>query len=89
MALARDYANPTEIAIKLDIGNTVVKMTVEDNGRGFDVEAAMSGYENYQDPRMQSLMTLKEKFELIRGSATINSSEADGTSIRLELPIND
>ena len=90
MALARDYANPTEIAIKLDVGNTVVKMSVDDNGRGFDAEAAMSGgEENYQDPRIQSMITLKEKFELIRGSVAINSSETEGTSIRLELPIND
>lgn len=89
MALARDYANPNEIAIKLDVGSTVVKMSVDDNGRGFDAEAALSGEENYQDPRIQSMMTLKEKFELIRGSVAINSSEADGTSIRLELPIND
>ncbi|MFN8451110.1 MAG: histidine kinase [Anaerolineae bacterium] len=90
MALARDYASPTEISIKLDMGNTVVKMSVEDNGRGFDAEAAMSGAEeNYQDPRVQSLMTLKEKFELIRGSVAINSSETEGTSIRLELPVND
>ncbi|MEO8398008.1 MAG: histidine kinase [Chloroflexota bacterium] len=89
MALARDYANPTEIAIRLDIGNSVVKIAVEDNGRGFDAEAALSGEENYQDPRVQSLVTLKEKFELVRGSVSITSGEADGTSVRLELPIND
>ncbi len=89
MALARDYASPTEIAVRLDVGNTVVKMSVEDNGRGFDVEAALNGEEGYQDPRVQSMMTLKEKFELIRGTLIISSSEAEGTSVRLELPIND
>jgi two-component system sensor histidine kinase DegS len=89
MALARDYANPTEIVIRLDIGSSVVKIAVEDNGRGFDAEAALSGEENYQDPRVQSMVTLKEKFELVRGSVSITSGEADGTSVRLELPIND
>ena len=89
MALARDYANPTEIAVRLDIGGTVVKIAIDDNGRGFDAEAALSGEESYQDPRVQSLVTLKEKFELVRGSVSITSGEADGTSVRLELPVND
>ncbi len=89
MALARDYANPTEIAIKLDVGNTVVKISVEDNGRGFDAEAALSGEEGNQDPRVQSLITLREKYELVRGSMSLTSSEADGTSVKLELPVND
>lgn len=89
MAMARDYANPTSISIRLDIGNTVVKIVVEDNGHGFDAEAAFSGEENYQDPRIQSLITLKEKFELIRGTVSISSGETEGTSVRMELPVND
>ncbi len=89
MAMARDYANPTSISIRLELGNTVVKISVEDNGRGFDAEAALNGEEGYQDPRVQSLITLKEKYELIRGSMTILSSESEGTAVRIELPIND
>lgn len=89
MALARDYANPTEISIRLDVGSTLVKIAVEDNGRGFDAEAAFSGEEGHQDPRVSSLITLKEKFELVRGSLSVNSSEADGTSVRMELPTDD
>ncbi len=89
LTLSRDYANPSEIAVRLDIGNTVVKISVQDNGRGFDVEAALNGEENYQDPRAQSMVTLKEKFELVRGSVSIISNEADGTTVRMELPVND
>lgn len=89
LVLARDYANPTEISVRLDVGNTVVKIAVQDNGRGFDVEAALNGEEGYQDPRVQSLITLKEKFELIRGTVSMVSNETDGTIVRLELPVND
>jgi two-component system sensor histidine kinase DegS len=89
MALARDYANPTEISIRLDIGPTSAKMSVDDNGRGFDAEAALTGEENYQDPRAQAVVTLKEKFELVRGSLSVTSGETDGTSVRMELPTND
>ncbi len=89
MAMARDYANSTSITIRLEIGNTVVKISVEDNGRGFDAEAALNGEEGYQDPRVQSLITLREKYELIRGTMTIMSSESEGTAVRMELPVND
>ena len=89
MAMARDYANSTAISIRLELGNTVVKISVEDNGRGFDAEAALNGEEGYQDPRVQSLITLKEKYELIRGTMTIMSSESEGTAVRIELPTND
>lgn len=89
MVLARDHANPTEISIRLDLGNTVVKIQVQDDGRGFDAEAALNGEEGYQDPRIQSFIALKERYELVRGTVSINSSEADGTTVRLELPIND
>lgn len=91
MGHARDYANASEISIRLDIGGTLVKISVEDNGRGFDAEAAFSNEDGQhaQDPRVQSLITLKEKFELIKGSASIVSGEADGTAVRLELPTSD
>jgi two-component system sensor histidine kinase DegS len=89
LVLARDYASPTEIAVRLDMGNTTVKISVQDNGRGFDVEAALNAEDSYQDPRAQSLVTLKEKFELIRGSVSISSNETEGTMVRLELPVND
>ncbi|MBE2267299.1 MAG: sensor histidine kinase [Anaerolinea sp.] len=90
MGHARDYANASEIDIRLDIGNNLVRIAVEDNGRGFDAEAAFSSEDGHsQDPRVQGLITLKEKFELVKGSASIVSSESDGTSIRLELPTSD
>ncbi|MCS7071073.1 MAG: sensor histidine kinase, partial [Anaerolinea sp.] len=89
MVNARDYANASEIEIKLDISGNRIKVSVQDNGRGFDAEAAFSGEEGVHDPRVQNLITLREKFELIGGSATVFSSETEGTTVRLELPDHD
>jgi two-component system sensor histidine kinase DegS len=86
---ARDYAAPTKLSVKLDMGPEKVKAVVEDNGRGFDVDSALSGLEGQTDPRIQSIITLKEKFELIGGSLTVISSETEGTTVRLELPTGD
>jgi two-component system, NarL family, sensor histidine kinase DegS len=90
MGQARDYANAANIEIKLDMSGTPVRIQVEDNGRGFDAEAAFSsGDEHFQDPRIQSLVTLRERFELVGGSTSIMSTETDGTSVRLEIPDHD
>jgi signal transduction histidine kinase len=66
-----------------------IKVDVEDNGRGFDAEAAFSGDEAHLEPREQALLTLRETFELVGGSVAVTSSETDGTHIHLELPASD
>ncbi|MBW4436273.1 MAG: sensor histidine kinase [Pleurocapsa minor GSE-CHR-MK-17-07R] len=90
MGQARDYANASSIEIKLDMSGTPIRIQVQDNGRGFDAEAAFSsGDEHFQDPRIQSLVTLRERFELVGGTTSIMSTETDGTSVRLEIPDHD
>jgi two-component system sensor histidine kinase DegS len=89
MGLARDYANPSQLVVKLDMSSQRIKASVEDDGRGFDVESAFGGDDGYQDGRVQSLMTLREKFELVNGSVVVQSNETDGTLVRLELPSSD
>ncbi len=90
MVNARDYASASEIVIRLDLTSNRIKVVVEDNGRGFDAEAALIGDESYQqDPRAQSLITLKQKFELVGGAVSVFSGEEQSTSVRLELPASD
>lgn len=91
MTLARDFAQPNEVRIRLDLEGLSGKIIVEDDGRGFDAEAAFAqdGQEEArQDARVQALITLREKFELVGGSAAISSGDK-GTVVRLELPIED
>lgn len=88
MVHARDYSNASEIVIRLDIGANPIKVMFEDNGRGFDAEAVLtSGEEHFQDPRVQALFTLREKYELMGGNLIMKSTEVDGTSVRMEMPI--
>ncbi len=86
---ARDYGSATELLIRLDMSSERIKVDVEDNGRGFDAEAAFTGDETHLEPRTQGILTLKEKFELVGGSLAVSSSETDGTQIHLELPASD
>jgi|FLYN01.1.fsa_nt_gi two-component system sensor histidine kinase DegS len=91
MAHARDYANATNLSIRLDMTGNTIKIQVVDNGRGFDAESIFTGGEDQPvaDARAQSLVTLKEKFELVGGAFSAQSSETDGTTVRLELPGSD
>ncbi len=89
IGLARDYANANEIVVRLDMSGTLIKMAVEDDGRGFDAEAAFAGEDGYHDPRVQAFITLREKFELVRGAVSVTSGENEGTAVRLELPAED
>lgn len=89
MVVARDYGNAAKLDIRLDISGERVKIAIEDDGRGFDAEAAFSGDETIHDPRIQSLVTLREKFELVGGNVSVFSSETEGTQVRMELPADD
>ncbi len=89
MGHARDYGSASEIFIRLDISNDQVKVDVEDNGRGFDAQAAFTGDDTHVEPRAQSIITLREKFELVGGSLSVTSGETDGTRVHMELPTSD
>jgi two-component system sensor histidine kinase DegS len=84
---ARDYAAPSQVRVKLDIQDNPIQIMVHDNGRAVDVETMMSAEEHHQDAREQGFITLKEKFELVRGTFSITSNESEGTLIKLELPV--
>lgn len=89
MGHARDYANATELVVRLDMTTDRIKVEIEDNGRGFDAQSAFSSDESTPEPRAQSIITIREKFELVGGRLSVSSNETDGTQVHLELPSSD
>lgn len=89
MGHARDYANATELIVRLDMTTERIKADIEDNGRGFDAQSAFSSDETTTEPRAQSIITIREKFELVGGKLSVSSSETEGTQVHLELPSSD
>lgn len=88
MGHARDYATASKLNVRIDLTSNPIKIAVQDDGRGFDAEAVFSEEETHQDARSQGLITLKEKYDLVNGTMSVVSSEAEGTQVRLELPID-
>jgi len=87
MGLARDYGSPTELNIGLDMSGKSWRLSIEDNGRGFDASAVSEKKEEgYTDPRVEQLVMLKNRWEMTGGTLEVSSDENNGTRVRMELP---
>jgi signal transduction histidine kinase len=63
------------------MGDNLLKVTVEDNGEGFDPET-LSSEENPD----KGLSRLEKQVELFEGTLDINSSAGEGTRVALSIP---
>lgn len=88
MAHARDFADATEIDVRLDVSSDDATVTVEDNGRTFDAEEALAD-EHPDDPRAQGILTLRERFEVVQGEVAVISGEGERTQVRITMPVTD
>lgn len=88
LSMARDYGSPSQVLVRLDMSGNVIKIVVEDDGRPFDAGKLNAKEIETNDARIQALRMLKSKFELVGGSIQANSSENDGSTVRLELPVS-
>ncbi|QPC80590.1 hypothetical protein G4Y79_12795 [Phototrophicus methaneseepsis] len=88
LSMARDYASPSRIEIRLDMSGETVKASIEDNGNGFDATVLDDEdlAEQTSDARVQALNMLKNTIELVGGVIHVQSSEVDGTVVRIEIP---
>jgi len=89
MSVARDYSSPTHLEIELNMSTNDIRISVEDDGRGFESEGifdAQKEDESYEDARVQALAMLKGKLELVGGTLRVRSSETEGTSVFMEIP---
>jgi len=67
------------VKIQLDMDDTLVKLSVDDNGKGFDTDAL--GKEANLGLKM-----IKDRTELLGGAFEINSSPGKGARVSLSIP---
>jgi two-component system sensor histidine kinase DegS len=77
----RDHAQATQVRITLDVDGNRVRVTVEDNGKGFDAQNVVGGAQ-----RTIGLNALKERVDLLGGSLEIDSQLGQGTRVMMEIP---
>ena len=78
---AVDQNQATLVKIQLDLGDTSVKLSVDDNGKGFDTDA-LGKDENL------GLKLIKERTEMLGGTFEINSSPGKGARVTLSIPLH-
>ncbi len=77
---ACQHAQASQITVKLVATPQLVTLTVEDDGRGFDLNEGASG--------RFGLVGLNERVRLLNGRFHIESSPGQGTRVEAELPLS-
>jgi two-component system sensor histidine kinase DegS len=80
---ARDHAHCTGIEVSLDMDESWVRASVEDNGSGFDVDEVMQAVEQH---KTVGLAALYERVEMLGGQLQLDSGIGRGTKVSLEIP---
>ncbi|HEY4627783.1 MAG TPA: ATP-binding protein [Flavobacterium sp.] len=78
------YADSTHIIVQLSHSNSILSITIDDNGKGFDIEAAEKKRNSESG---MGLLFMKERIQYINGRVFINSIPGEGTRITFNIPI--
>lgn len=78
---ALKHAEPEEIRIVFDYDAPLLRFTISDDGKGFDLDKTLSEH------RGLGLHSMQERVALIRGRMELESSPGEGTHLRVEVAI--
>lgn len=78
----RDHAQATQVRVMVDMGDNLVRAAVEDNGKGFDAEAAMS-----DEPGHLGLKMAERRVMQLGGEFELESQAGEGTRVSFTIPI--
>jgi two-component system sensor histidine kinase DegS len=73
------HGQATQVKVMLDMGDDRVRVSVDDNGRGFDPDAVQQG-------NSLGLKLIRERAEMLGGSFEIDSSVGRGARVSFSVP---
>lgn len=73
----REHSQATEVKVTIESGYDQLFLTIEDNGRGFDVTLPVDGI---------GLKNMKSRTKAIKGTFDIKSHDNNGTAIHIKVP---
>ena len=79
MRNALNHSQANHISVQMDVGDSFVIVSVEDDGRGFEI----------QDPEQEKgmgLKLIKERVEMINGEFELASQIGEGTRVEFKVP---
>jgi len=81
---AYEYGHASNIQINLDVGDELVRVSVEDDGSGFELTEALAS----PDADRLGLAAMRERAEMLGGQIHFDSGLGRGTKISFELPVS-
>lgn len=81
---AVEYGRATSVQVSLDMGESLVRTSVEDNGGGFELSDTL----NSSDADRLGLATMRERVEMLGGQIHFDSGLGRGTKVSFELPVS-
>lgn len=73
------HSQASQIKVLMDMGDKNVKVSVDDNGKGFDVEAQ-------EERGSMGLKVIKERVEMLGGYMQVDSVLGKGTQVTFQIP---
>ncbi len=80
----RRHAQATRAGIRLEFADHTIKLTVSDNGKGFELPARVG---DLARSGKLGLAGMQERAELLGGTLSIDSQPGKGTKITVEVPL--
>jgi len=77
------HAHATYAKLEVQLGTEQARMSLADNGSGFDTSGTVS---NLSDNSSYGLQGIRERVELLRGQVTIDSVPEQGTTLLITIP---
>jgi signal transduction histidine kinase len=78
------HAEADSVLVELGVDDRELRVSVEDDGRGFDPEAPVTD----EKRKHWGLLGVRERAELLGGSATIESAVGKGTRVEVRIPLS-
>ena len=79
---AATYSEASMTKVQLEMGTEIIRLTIEDNGQGFDPESL-------QESSGLGINLIRERAEMLGGEFEIQSSIGEGAKFILSLPANE
>jgi signal transduction histidine kinase len=71
--------------VRLKQAPTTLEVTVQDDGRGFDLQKVL---ESYDKRGSFGLLNIEERAKLIGGTSELISAPGHGTTVRVTVPLS-
>ena len=78
---ASRHSQATMVKILLDLENEIIRVSVDDNGKGFDPESVLGG-------KSLGLKLIRERAEMLGGKFDIDSAAGKGARISFSIPVH-